>query len=72
MKIKILLLSVVIFIIYGCEQPSYVEGDSYNTGGYEIKYFKDTRTNLCFAERGMMDGYSFTCVPCDSIKALLK
>lgn len=41
----------------------------------EIKpsYRKDYRTNLCFAETGMAQGYSFTHVPCDSVsKWLLK
>lgn len=39
-----------------------------------IVYFKDSRTNICFASVGNLDiannGVSsdFTCVPCDSLK----
>jgi len=56
------------------KQPNYIRGDSKRWGDsqyQEIRYFKDGRTNLCFAERGTSNDYSFTCVPCDSIKNLL-
>lgn len=37
-------------------------------------YWKDERTNLCFAavRNPGSHAYSFTCVPCDSVKHLLK
>lgn len=35
-----------------------------------IRYFIDSTTHKCFAERGLATTYSFTCVPCDS--AVLK
>jgi hypothetical protein len=31
-----------------------------------IRYFYDAAGQKCFAERGVSDRYSFTCVPCDS------
>ena len=77
MKISYLLL--LLFMI-SCkemteyeEQPEYIQGNSKRWStpkGKEIRYFKDTRTNLCFAERGTDQDYSFACVPCDSIKNL--
>jgi hypothetical protein len=42
----------------------------------EIEYFKDERANLCFGKlvSASIDYtvWSFTCVPCDSVKHLLK
>jgi hypothetical protein len=38
----------------------------------DITYIRDGRTGLCFAERGMSNSYSFTCVPCDSVKKYIK
>lgn len=42
----------------------------------EVEYFKDQRVGLCFGkiESFNWDGsiWSFTCVPCDSVKNLLK
>lgn len=48
----------------------------------KISYFKDERTGLCFAAVAMkkgaftvtnnQNGVSFTCVPCDSAKKLIK
>ena len=32
-----------------------------------LRYFKDEKVNKCFAERGVGNTYSFTCVPCDSL-----
>lgn len=37
---------------------------------FTIRYFMDSTTHKCFAERGLSTTYSFTCVPCDS--AVLK
>ena len=43
----------------------------------EITYFKDMRTGLCFGQMTSVTYYSFyinsiTCVPCDSVKHLLR
>ena len=41
-----------------------------NIGGADyskIRYFQDEKTLKCFAERGLVNSYSFTCVPCDSL-----
>lgn len=62
-----LIILLLIFISACNEEPaSYVNGDSELSG--EIRYLKDTRTGLCFAETGYENTYSFTCVPCDSLK----
>lgn len=42
-----------------------------------LTYFKDPSTNLCFATINSSDRYGFkvvsiTCVPCDSVKHLLR
>ena len=38
-----------------------------------IRYFYDEVGDKCFAERGLGDYYSFTCVPCDSaVKEAIK
>lgn len=66
-------LIVLILLITSCDKPSYLESkyrDSLND--FEIRYFKDTRTGVCFAERGSENGNSFTCVPCDSVKNFIK
>jgi len=68
---KIFLLSVLLTMM-SCEQPSYIQGNSNQYTNSDVRYFRDTRTNLCFAEIGGGDSYAFTCVPCDSIKSLLK
>lgn len=39
------------------------------------RYWRDGRTGLCFASNNVSptgNAYSFTCVPCDSVKHLLK
>lgn len=44
----------------------------------EIVYFKDVRTNLCFAKIEFSlpnynaNGVSISCVPCDSVKHLIE
>lgn len=70
---KILLLILVISLC-GCEeQPSYIKGKSQKSDNDGINYFKDERTGLCFAERGYVDTYTFTCVPCtEEVQNLIK
>lgn len=65
-----LIIGMIAFLLLtACNgKPDYIQGES----SYEIKYFIDLRTGLCFAERGWGNGNSFTCVPCDSMKRLDK
>ena len=81
MRIIYCFISAIILCSSCVNKPDYVKGqsDMYNSGssgsnvsGLEIRYFKDLRTNLCFAERGYGDSYTMTCVPCDSITLFLK
>jgi len=70
---KILTIFTFLILTSCSEQPGYIEGIS-QTGAHgksDIRYFKDKRTGLCFAERGALDTYAFTCVPCDSVKKLI-
>lgn len=69
MKNLILILSLV--ILSSCDNPSYVEGAGKSTNN--IYYIKDSRTGLCFAERGSGNTYLFTCVPCsEKVENLIK
>jgi len=58
------------------ETPDYVEGHSKKVGAQgemDIIYFKDSRTGLCFSERGYGNSYSYTCVPCtEEVEKLIK
>lgn len=52
-------------------KPTYYKGDVSHPS-VDIKYFKDTRTGVCFAERqpnGSSDSYAFTTVPCNAVEA---
>jgi hypothetical protein len=75
MKKLLLILSVVILSACG-ETPDYVEGGSTKSGNQmdlDINYFKDSRTGLCYSERGVIDSYSHTCVPCtEEVEKLIK
>lgn len=54
-------------------ERKYLFGDvSYPS--YGIRYFKDERTGICFAERmfSSSDTYSFTTVPCSNVDAYYK
>jgi len=74
MKKIIVIFTFLILTSCHSKQPEYIEGFSQTgtSGANEIRYFKDKRTGLCFAERGTLDSYAFTCVPCDSVKNLIK
>ena len=76
MKKRLFLLTLLVLPLGSC---------SVNTSGNididatDIQYSKDTRTGLCFgfvASRKTMKveatGLGLTCVPCDSVKHLLK
>ena len=74
---NLLFLLLTTFALSGCENQPEKKDETINPIVYlklthikynfDIKYFKDTTTGLCFAEKGVGDQYSFTCVPCDSI-----
>jgi len=65
---KIYILLVIIFFV-SClpNKPDYIIGNhNVQSASYdEIRYFKDQRTNVCFAEINSGNSYSFTCVPCE-------
>lgn len=72
---KLLLLFGVLFIT-SC---SVNTSDNVNVDTTKFSYYKDSRTNLCFAvvasrKSGSTDatGLGVACVPCDSVKRLLK
>jgi len=70
MKNLILILSLV--ILSSCKRPSYTQGGHGNELN-EIHYLKDSRTGLCFAERGSGNAYTMTCVPCtEDVENLIK
>ncbi len=69
---KILLVITTIFLL-SCD--SSIENSEELTT--RITYFKDNDTNLCFGQitsssYGAHTVTSITCVPCDSVKHLLK
>lgn len=55
---------ILMLFLFSCgkNQKDYIEGSTESSGG--IYYFKDTRTNICYSERGSGEGYVYTCVPC--------
>lgn len=68
--------SMFIFCLtfFSCsDDTGKVTGDRMYAHGFEsfenqgLRYFKDNRTNKCFAARGFGQEYSFTCVECDSL-----
>jgi hypothetical protein len=67
---KILFTMIILLTSCNGVQPDYIQGKSNDWQTDPIVYFKDKRTGLCFAERGATSNYSFTCVPCDSLKKL--
>jgi len=71
---KIIVIFTFLILTSCYEQPKYIEGNSQTgiDGKSDIRYFKDKRTGLCFAERGTANSYAFTCVPCDSVEKLIK
>lgn len=82
MRYTIFLVLVLAFLLSACGEiaptpPSnerrYLFGDV-QYPSYPVRYFKDERTGLCFAERmfGTSDSYSFTNVPCPNVDAYYK
>lgn len=76
---KKLILLIVLFALASCnkETPEYITGGSGmkspDASVLSLRYFKDSRTGLCFAERGGMDSYTMTCVPCsEEVEKLIK
>lgn len=71
---KKMLLVVILITLFSCQNNSKTDVLKLKNG---ITYFKDDETNLCFAtiNSSTYGGYeivSITCVPCDSIKKLIK
>lgn len=68
---KILYLSVLTLVFVSCERTTtpgkmtYEQQKDFQSD--QIRYFKDHKTQKCFAERGVNESYSFTCIPCDSL-----
>ena len=74
MKKSLLLLSTI--LLFSCGVST---SDNMNIKGENLVYFKDTRTNLCFAAVASRKAASFdttglglTQVPCDSVKHLIR
>lgn len=66
-----LLFSVLLFSCESEIKPGQMHFDNqYHQDYLDIRYFKDNKTNKCFAERGARNEYSFTCVECDSLVML--
>jgi hypothetical protein len=64
MKMKKIAIILLLFLMLSCEKtPSYTKG-GFGSKTYNVHYFKDTRTGLCFAEKGSGNTYTMTCVPC--------
>jgi hypothetical protein len=73
---KKLLLLIYLIILSSC---SVNTSSNIDVKGKDLKYFKDTRTNLCYAivasrKSGSFDttGLGVTCVPCEKVKHLIK
>ena len=65
---KKVILSILTIFIVSCEQPNYIKGDSERLNGLSsIEYFKDIRTNQCFAILFIDGKPMIMCVPCDSL-----
>ncbi len=77
-KVLLALLCIGIFSLCSCNIPSQEtkeeENFSFSRSAVEkMEYFKDSRTNLCFAAFATGVGLgsqiiTITCVPCDSLK----
>lgn len=70
---KLFILMLGAFLLTSCD--SSVQDSQSATD--RLTYFKDARTGLCFGQvistgYGGFTSTSITCVPCDSVKALLK
>jgi hypothetical protein len=73
---KIILVLAVSFGMVSCGVNS---SSNIDIDGEDVVYFKDSRTGLCFgavASRKTADfettGLGMTCVPCESVKHLIK
>lgn len=68
------LVAVLAVVLTGCQlsSESYVKGIKKN-----LVYFKDEKTNLCFAAinsittSSLTESTSISCVPCDSLKNVI-
>jgi len=70
------LIYIFLFGVFACDDPTennLIVEPLYKP--YNITYFRDERTGLCFAQSSpypQSNNYSFTCVPCDSLKKALE
>lgn len=75
MKKIILLLSVIVLAGCATEPPKHINGGENKMGNsdYDLNYFRDSRTGLCFAETGFGKTHTVTCVPCrDEVLKLIE
>lgn len=72
---KKIILAIGLITLVSCDDK-IEPGQMYGAGtsdNEKIRYFYDVVGDKCFAERGLGDSYSFTCVPCDSaVKEAIK
>ena len=68
---KLLIIIICIFII-SCDnrKPKHMKGNTVKHS--DIRYIKDTRTDICFAEIGNSTTYSFTAVDCEKVEKLIE
>tara|TARA_R110002050_G_scaffold19263_2_gene55530 strand:+ start:970 stop:1194 length:225 start_codon:yes stop_codon:yes gene_type:complete len=71
-------LTTLLFATLLCSCSVNTSGNV-NFKGEDLKYFKDSRTNLCFAVVGSrkaatleITGLGVTCVPCENVEHLIK
>lgn len=72
MKSNFSLAIIALLLLTSCEERPIKPGSMYNNEltlnqtTSHIRYFYDEVGDKCFAERGLGNSYTFTCVPCDS------
>jgi len=72
LKIRISFLAVAFLLLVGCAAPTKMSQSNANAVGTKLTYFKDGRTDQCFAAIENLDtgqftnGFTVTWVPCDA------
>jgi hypothetical protein len=74
---KYLLYVAILIVALGLLAGIDLTSSTTSSKTLDLTYYKDTSTNLCFAKvvsysAGGRSIASITCVPCDSVKHLLK
>lgn len=72
-----LLLIIAVLALIGCAQTATPKQDSAFATEADIRYFKDSRVNLCYATVATSNGHfgyivSIANVPCEKVEALIK